>query len=68
MENNENKTLEERKEEFKEAANQTIPVMGLEEDKSEDKVRLFPSWHPKNTDCDDTCDTTAASIEDSDGY
>lgn len=67
MENNENKTLEERKEEFKEAANQTIPVMGLEEDKSEDKVR-FSGWHPITTDCDDTCITTAASIEDSDGY
>ena len=34
MENNENKTLEERKEEFKQGTNQTVPVMGLEEDKS----------------------------------
>ena len=64
MENNENKTLEERKEEFKEAANQTVPVMGLEEDKSEDKTRFSPNLsYFINSDCDDTCISTVASIE-----
>ena len=60
----ENKDLKERKEEFKQATNQTVPVMGLEEDKSEDKTRFSPNLpYYTNLDCDNTCISTAASIE-----
>ena len=56
MENNENKTLEERKEEFKEAANQTIPIMGLEPVRDSDASNSADAPKKECKDCENTCD------------